>query len=156
MMNKKAIKILKYFFKQGIKILQWVLLYFWRLSLCKMATSSRLYSTTFSVIVVGWSSVLESKNKNIGDGFHCMRMILVMSVWFSFGDDWNNAKCLSRFSFLAKFFLLCIRNHALFFFRQNRLRFMLIWHNKAIKSQVQNRHKLKVKTVNVLSLQTYF
>ena len=52
-----------------------------------MATSSRLYSTTFSVIVVGWSSVLESKNKNIGDSFHCMRMILVMSVWFSFGDD---------------------------------------------------------------------
>ena len=52
-----------------------------------MATSSRLYSTTFSVIVVVWSSVLESKNKNIGDGFHCMRMILVMSVWFSFGDD---------------------------------------------------------------------
>ena len=51
------------------------------------ATSSRLYSTTFSVIIVGWSSVLESKNKNIGDGFHCMRMILVMSVWFNFGDD---------------------------------------------------------------------
>ena len=25
-------------------------------------------------------------NKN-GDGFHCMRMILVMSVWFNFGDD---------------------------------------------------------------------
>ena len=56
-----------------------------------MATSSRLYSTTFSVIVVGWSSVLESwgqlggktryrsKNKN-RDGFHCMRMILVMST----------------------------------------------------------------------------
>ena len=63
-----------------------------------MATSRRLYSTTFLVIFVGWSSVLESwgqlgrktayrsKNKN-GDGFHCMRMILVMSVWFNFGDD---------------------------------------------------------------------
>ena len=63
-----------------------------------MATSRRLYSTTFSVIVVGWSSVLESwkqlgrktgyrsKNKT-RDGFHCMRMILVMSVWFNFGDD---------------------------------------------------------------------
>ena len=63
-----------------------------------MATSRRLYSTTFLVIFVGWSSVLESwgqlgrktvyrsKNKN-GDGFHCMRMILVISVWFNFGDD---------------------------------------------------------------------
>ena len=61
-----------------------------------MATSRRLYSTTFLVIFVGWSSVLESwgllgrktgyrsKNKN-RDSFHYMRMILAMSVWFN--DD---------------------------------------------------------------------
>ena len=58
-----------------------------------MATSRRLYSTTFLVIFVGWSSVLESwgqlgrktayrsKNRN-RDGFHRMRTILVMRVWF--------------------------------------------------------------------------
>ena len=63
-----------------------------------MATSRRLYSTTFLVIFVGWSNVLESlgqlgrktgyrsKNNN-RDGFHCMRMILAMSVWFNLGND---------------------------------------------------------------------
>ena len=66
-----------------------------------------------------------------------------------FGDDWNKAQCLSRSS-LAKFFLPYKKSRFIFF-RPNRLRFILIWHSKVIKSQVQNRHK-KVKTVNTCSL----
>ena len=151
-MNKKAIKILKYFFKQGIKILQCVLLYFWRLSLCKMATSSRLYSTTFSVIVVSWSSVLKSwgqlgrktayrsKNKNC-DGFRCMRMILVMSVWFNLAMTEITRNVYHVLVFWQNFFFYALETTLYIFFRQNRLRFMLIWHNKAIKSRVQNRLK---------------
>ena len=63
-----------------------------------MATSCRLYSTTFLVIFVGWSSVLKSwgqfgrktayrSENNNHDSFHCIRIILVMSVWFNFGDE---------------------------------------------------------------------
>ena len=40
----------------------------------------------------------------------------------------------------------------LYVFRQNRLRFMLIWYHKLIKSQVQNRHKNSKNCKHVLSL----
>ena len=49
------------------------------------------------------------------DDFHCMQTSLVMSMWFIFGDDWNNAQCLSRFSAMAKFFLPCKKSHFIFF-----------------------------------------
>ena len=40
---------------------------------------------------------METGDKN-RDDFHCMEMSLVMSMWFIWGDDWNNAQCLSRLS----------------------------------------------------------
>ena len=33
--------------------------------------------------------------------FHCMQMSLVMSMWFIFGDDWNDMLCKSLFRYLA-------------------------------------------------------
>ena len=102
-----------------------------------MATSSRLYSTTFSVIVVSWSSVLKSwgqlgrktayrsKNKNC-DGFRCMRMILVMSVWFNFAMTEITRNVYHVLVFWQNFFFYALETTLYFFFRQNRLRFMLI------------------------------
>ena len=52
---------------------------------------------------------METGDKN-RDDFHCMQMNLVMRMCFIFGDDWNNAQCLSPFSAMAKFFLH-VRNH---------------------------------------------
>ena len=67
-----------------------------------------------------------------------------MSMRFIFGDDWNNAKCLSRFSAMAKFFLPCNKSHFFFFNKTGLgLRFMLISHSKPIKSREQNRHNKK-------------
>ena len=61
------------------------------------------------------------------DDFYCMQMSLVMSMRFIFGDDWNNAKCLSRFSAMAKFFLPCNKSRFFFFNKTGLgLRFMLI------------------------------
>ena len=112
-------------------------------------------------VFFGWSSpngrpwsqaflveTVETGDKNRYD-FRCMEMCLVISMRFNFGNDWNNAQCLSRSS-LAKFFLPC-KKSCFIFFRQNRLRFMLIWHCKVIKSQMQNRHN-KAKTVNTCFL----
>ena len=45
---------------------------------------------------INWSGVVN---------FHCMKMSLVMSMRFIFGDDWNDAPCSLRFYFLA---MICI------------------------------------------------
>ena len=57
---------------------------------------------------------METGDKN-RDDFYCMQMSLVMSKRFIFGDDWNNAKCLSHFSAMTKFFLPCKKSHFIFF-----------------------------------------
>ena len=62
------------------------------------------YRRTFLV-----EHALAERHKN-RDGFYCMQMSLVMSMRFIFGDDWNNAKCLSRFSAMQNFFFHA-RNH---------------------------------------------
>ena len=69
---------------------------------------------------------METGDKN-RDDFYCMQMSLVMSKRFIFGDDWNNAKCLSHFSAMTKFFLPCKKSHFIFFDKTG-LRF--IWHSK--------------------------
>ena len=89
------------------------------------------------------AETVETGDKN-RDDFYCMQMSLVMSMRFIFGDDWNNAKCLSRFSAMAKFFLPCNKSHFFFFNKTGLgLRFMLISHSKPIKSREQNRHNEK-------------
>ena len=55
------------------------------------------------------TSVVEKKNNlneqnfdgednwSVVISFHCMQVSLLMSMRFIFGDDWNDAKCSSRF-----------------------------------------------------------
>ena len=38
------------------------------------------------------AQTVETGDKNRHD-FHCMQMSLVISMWFIFGDDWNEAPC---------------------------------------------------------------
>lgn len=54
---------------------------------------------------------VETGNRNRND-FHCMQMNLMMRMHFIFGDDWDNAQCLSGFSAMEKCFLHA-RNHTL-------------------------------------------
>ena len=49
--------------------------------------------------VINWSGVVK---------FHCMKIGLVMSMRFIFGDDGIDAPCSSRFYFLA---MICICAH---------------------------------------------
>ena len=70
------------------------------------------------------AEAVETGDKN-RDDFYCMQIRLVMSMRFIFGDDWNNAKCLSRFSAKAKFLIPCKKSYFIFFDKTG-LRFMLI------------------------------
>ena len=76
-----------------------------------------------------WSQALLAETVKTGDknrdDFRCLQMSIVKSMRFNFGDDRNNAQCLSRSS-LVKFFSSMQEIPLYYFFRPNRLRFTLI------------------------------
>jgi len=60
------------------------------------------------------AKTVETGDKN-RDDFHCMDWNESRDEYaVNFGNDWNNAQCLSRLSALGKFFLPCKKSRFIF------------------------------------------